>query len=114
MLAFAVRLRFDPNQAGGRFPLPSPKPRKPAPVITDPLFYAGSIVAVILLGLSKGGFFGLGVIALPLMSLFVPPLQAAAILIPTVIAQDTLTVWTYRHDWSAWNLKVMLPGMAVG
>jgi uncharacterized membrane protein YfcA len=111
MLAFATRLRFDPNQACGRFPLPS---LKPAPVITDPLFYAVSIVAVILLGLSKGGFFGLGVMALPLMSLFVPPLQAAAILIPTVIAQDTLTVWTYRHDWSAWNLKVMLPGMAVG
>jgi uncharacterized membrane protein YfcA len=53
------------------------------------------------------------VISLPLMSLFVPPLQAAAILIPTVMAQDTLTVWTYRHDWSAWNLKVMLPGMAI-
>jgi uncharacterized membrane protein YfcA len=83
-------------------------------VITDPLFYAVSVVAVILLGLSKGGFFGLGVIALPLMSLFVPPLQAAAILIPTVMAQDTLTVWTYRRDWSAWNLKVMLPGMAIG
>jgi uncharacterized membrane protein YfcA len=48
------------------------------------------------------------------MSLFVPPLQSAAILIPTVMAQDTLTVWTYRHDWSAWNLKVMLPGMAIG
>ena len=67
-----------------------------------------------LLGLSKGGFFGLGVMALPLMSLFVPPLQAAAILLPTVIAQDVLTIWTYRRTWSAWNLKVMLPSMAVG
>jgi uncharacterized membrane protein YfcA len=83
-------------------------------MITDPLFYLVSVVAVILLGLSKGGFFGLGVMALPLMSLFVPPLQAAAILIPTVIAQDLLTVWTYRRDWSAWNVKVMVPGMLVG
>ncbi len=49
---------------------------------------------------------------LPLMSLYVPPLQAAAILIPVVMAQDVLTIWTYRHTWSAWNLKVMLPGMA--
>ncbi len=64
---------------------------------------------VTLLGLSKGGFFGLGVMALPLMSLFVPPLQAAAILLPTVMAQDVLTIWTYRRDWSAWNLKVMMP-----
>ena len=37
-------------------------------MITDPLFYLLATVAVILLGLSKGGFFGLGVMALPLMS----------------------------------------------
>ena len=83
-------------------------------MITDPLFYLVAAIAVILLGLSKGGFFGLGVMGLPLMSLYVPPLQAAAILIPVVIAQDVLTVWTYRHSWSGWNLKVMLPGMASG
>ena len=100
-----------PITLAGASPAPSPQS---ADVITDPQFYLVSVVAVILLGLSKGGFFGLGVISLPLMSLFVPPLQAAAILIPTVMAQDTLTVWTYRRDWSAWNLKVMLPGMAIG
>ena len=83
-------------------------------MITDPLFYLLATVAVILLGLSKGGFFGLGVMALPLMSLEVPPLQAAAIILPTVLAQDALTVWTYRRDWSAWNLKIMIPSMAAG
>jgi uncharacterized protein len=83
-------------------------------VITDPLFYLLAVVAVILLGLSKGGFFGLGVMSLPLMSLFVPPLQAAAILLPTVLAQDTLTIWTYRRTWSASNLKIMIPSMALG
>jgi len=83
-------------------------------VITDPLFYLLAFVAVILLGLSKGGFIGLGVIALPLMSLEVPPLQAAAIILPTVLAQDALTVWAYWRDWSAWNLKIMLPGIAAG
>src|SRR6185369_7438716 len=94
-----------------RFPLAY---RVPVELLADPIFMAVAVIGVCLLGISKGGFFGLGVIALPLMSLFVPPLQAAAILIPTVMAQDTLTVWTYRHDWSAWNLKVMLPGMAIG
>ena len=83
-------------------------------MITDPLFYLLATVAVTLLGLSKGGFFGLGVMALPLLSLQVPPLQAAAIILPTVLAQDALTVWTYRRDWSAWNLKIMIPSMAVG
>jgi uncharacterized protein len=83
-------------------------------VLADPAFALLAVVAVILLGLSKGGFFGLGVMALPLMSLSVPPLQAAAIILPTVLAQDALTVWTYRRDWSAWNLKIMIPSMAAG
>jgi len=83
-------------------------------VITDPLFYLLAVVAVILLGLSKGGFLGLGVMGLPLMSLSVPPLQAAAILVPTMIAQDVLTVWSYRNTWSAWNLKIMIPSLAAG
>jgi uncharacterized protein len=82
--------------------------------MTDPLFYLLTVVAVILLGISKGGFLGLGVMSLPLMSLFVPPLQAAAIILPTVLAQDVLTVWTYRKDWSAWNLKIMIPSMTAG
>ena len=83
-------------------------------MITDPLFYLLAVLAVSLLGLSKGGFFGLGVMGLPLMSLYVPPLQAAAIILPTALAQDALTVWTYRRDWSAWNLRLMIPSMAAG
>ena len=65
-------------------------------LLSDPWFAATALVAVSLLGLSKGGFFGLGTMGLPLLSLFVPPLQAAAILLPTLMAQDMLTVWTYR------------------
>lgn len=83
-------------------------------LLSDPLFVVASIVGVCLLGVSKGGFFGLGVLALPLMSLFVPPLQAGAIILPTALAQDVVTVWHYRRNWSASNLKIMLPSMAVG
>jgi uncharacterized membrane protein YfcA len=102
---------LDPNYASGRLFCSL---LKVALVITDPLFYLLAVVGVVLLGLSKGGFFGLGVMALPLMSLSVPPMQAAAIILPTALAQDALTVWTYRRDWSAWNLKIMIPSMAVG
>jgi hypothetical protein len=45
-------------------------------LLTDPLFMTVAVIGVCLLGVSKGGFLGLGVMALPLMSLFVPPLQA--------------------------------------
>src|SRR5688572_407053 len=67
----------------------------PVDLIADPAFMAVSVIGVCLLGVSKGGFLGLGVIALPLMSLFVPPLQAAAIILPTALAQDALTLWAY-------------------
>jgi uncharacterized membrane protein YfcA len=83
-------------------------------LLSDPWFVATALAAVSLLGLSKGGFFGLGTMGLPLMSLFVPPMQAAAILLPTLLAQDALTIWTYRRTWSAENLKLMIPSMAVG
>jgi uncharacterized membrane protein YfcA len=69
---------------------------------------------LILLGLTTGGFLGLGMMGLPLWSLAVPPLLAAAILVPTMIAQDVLTVWSYRRTWNAWNVKIMMPGLAVG
>jgi uncharacterized protein len=83
-------------------------------LLTDLAFMAVSVIGVCLLGVSKGGFLGLGVMALPLMSLFVPPLQAAAIILPTAVAQDCVTLWAYRRTWSAWNLKLMLPSMTVG
>src|SRR5262245_11530796 len=83
-------------------------------LFNDPWFVVTALIAVSLLGLSKGGFFGLGTMGLPLLSLFVPPLQAAAILLPTLMAQDILTVWTYRRTWSAENLQIMIPSMAVG
>jgi len=83
-------------------------------MITDPLFYLLAIPAVTCLGLAKGGFAGLGMIATPLLALIVPPLEAAAILLPILICQDAISLWTYRRAWSAWNLKVLLPGSVIG
>jgi len=83
-------------------------------IITDPLFYLVAIPAITALGLSKGGFAGVGMISTPLVALAVPPLQAAAILLPILLCQDAISVWAYRREWSAWNLKVLLPGSVVG
>jgi uncharacterized membrane protein YfcA len=83
-------------------------------VITDPLFYLLAIPAVTLLGLGKGGFAGIGMISTPMLALVVPPLQGAAILLPILICQDIISVWTYRRAWSAWNLKVLIPGSVLG
>jgi uncharacterized protein len=83
-------------------------------VITDPLFYLLAAPAILALGLGKGGFAGVGMISTPLLALTVPPLQAAAILLPILLIQDAISVWAYRRDWSTWNLKVLLPGSVVG
>ena len=84
-------------------------------MLTDPWFYAVAIPAVILTGLSKGGFLGgIGGVAVPLMSLVISPVQAAAIMLPILIAMDWTGVWAYRRDWSAPNLKILLPAATLG
>jgi uncharacterized membrane protein YfcA len=83
-------------------------------IITDPLFYLLALPAILALGLGKGGFSGVGMISTPLLALTVPPLQAAAILLPILLIQDAISIWFYRRQWSAWNLKVLTPGAVIG
>ncbi|MEX2128915.1 MAG: sulfite exporter TauE/SafE family protein [Xanthobacteraceae bacterium] len=83
-------------------------------MISDPIFYVAAVIGVVFLGLAKGGFSGAGLVATPLIALTVPPVQAAAIVLPILLVQDVISVWVYRRDWDAWNLKVLLPGAVIG
>lgn len=83
-------------------------------MILDPAFFAAMVPAVILMGLSKGGFAGLGLLALPLMALVVSPVQAAAIMLPLLISQDVVTVWSYRREFDRRILTTLLPGALLG
>jgi uncharacterized membrane protein YfcA len=84
------------------------------PYITDPAFYLVAIPAVIALGLSKGGFSGLGTVAVPLMALVISPVQAVGIITPILVTQDMVTIWSYRRTWDAAILKIMIPGQIAG
>jgi len=85
------------------------------PLISDPLFYAVSVPAVLMFGIAKGGFGGgLGVAAVPLMALAVSPVQAAAILLPILCLMDLLTLWAYRGRWILPELRVLLPASLIG
>ena len=77
----------------------------PAYMLTEFSFYVTAIPAVILLGLSKGGFAGLGALGMPLMALTISPVQAAAITLPILIVQDVFSVWVYRRTWDRTNLR---------
>ncbi len=83
-------------------------------IITDPIFYLLAIPAVIALGLSKGGFAGVGQMATPMLALVMPPLEAAAILLPIMIVQDANAVWVYRKDWSKRIFAIVVPGIVLG
>jgi uncharacterized protein len=77
-------------------------------------FYLVAIPAVILFGLSKGGFSGLGTIGVPMLSLVASPVRAAAIILPILLVQDWLSVWAFRRDFSPRNLIILIPSSIIG
>jgi uncharacterized protein len=82
--------------------------------VFDTLFYLAAVPAVILMGLAKGGFAGIGAFAMPLLALVISPVQAAAILLPLLILQDAVGIWAFRKEWDGGILLLMIPSAAVG
>lgn len=84
-------------------------------MITDPFFYAVAIPAVLIMGVSKGGFgSGLGLMATPLVALAVPTPQAAAIMLPILLAMDATGLLAYRGTFHRDNLRLLLAGGVFG
>ncbi len=83
-------------------------------IITDPLFYLLAVPSVVALGLSKGGFVGVGQMATPMLALVMPPLEAAAVMLPIMLVQDAVAMWVYRKDWNGRILAIMIPGAVLG
>jgi uncharacterized protein len=83
--------------------------------ILDPFFFAVAVPAILIYGISKGGFGGgVGIMAVPLMALAVPPAQAAAITLPLLIVMDAVGLQHYRKLWDKDAIKAMAPGALVG
>jgi uncharacterized membrane protein YfcA len=83
--------------------------------IADPWFYLIAVPALLVTGISKGGFGGgLGIAAVPLLALVVSPAEAAAILLPLLILMDLIGVRAYWRRFDPHALAVMLPGAVVG
>jgi uncharacterized membrane protein YfcA len=84
-------------------------------LLANPWFYAAAIPAVVLVGLSKGGLGGaVGVVGVPLMALVMPPVQAAAILLPILVLMDIVSLWSWRGVYDKKILKTMMPGAVLG
>lgn len=81
---------------------------------TDILFYVVASAAVILVGLAKGGFAGLGAAAMPLLALVMDPVAGAGMLLPILMVQDVVSVWAFRRSYDSRTLLLTIPGAAVG
>jgi uncharacterized membrane protein YfcA len=84
-------------------------------MITDPLFYALAIPAILITGLSKSGFGGaMGGLAVPLMSLAISPDEAAGIMLPILCAMDAIGLRRFAGSFDWPNLRILLPGAIAG
>lgn len=83
-------------------------------LLADPFALAMAVLAVVVVGMAKGGFSGLGALATPLLALALPPVTAAAILLPVLLVQDVVSVWSFRKTWDRWIVAWMLPGAVIG
>jgi uncharacterized membrane protein YfcA len=81
----------------------------------DPWFYVTAVVAVLILGIAKGGFAGgVGLVAVPLMSLNTEPARAAAILLPVLMLMDATALRPYWGLWNWRSLWTTAPGAVLG
>ena len=80
------------------------------------LIWAGLAAAMV--GLSKGGLPTVGMLSVPILSLFMSPVKAVVMLLPIYIISDMVGLWLYRKNFSAINLKILVPagvgGVLVG
>lgn len=77
------------------------------------LFYI--VLAIVLLGIAKGGFGGVGApVALPLMSLGVSTELALGALLPILMAMDVVSVSAHRKRADLPTVWFALPGVVIG
>ena len=71
--------------------------------------------AVLITGISKGGFSGaFGIIAVPLISLTTSPITAAAIMLPILCIMDLFTIQKFWRKWDIKAVQSSIPAAIVG
>ena len=84
-------------------------------MIDDLWFYAAAIPAALLIGLSKSGFAtGFGALAVPLLALSVPVPQAAAIMLPLLVASDAVGLAALVRQRDRGLIRLLLPAGLLG
>ncbi|MCR8550336.1 sulfite exporter TauE/SafE family protein [Salipiger sp. P9] len=77
-------------------------------------FWIAAGAATFFVGMSKGGLPMVAMLGVPILSVFIPPAAAAGLLLPMYILADVYAVWLFRGQYSARNLKILIPAAAIG
>jgi uncharacterized membrane protein YfcA len=78
-------------------------------------FWIFAVIAITLLGISKAGFgAGAALLGIPLLSMAIPVIDAAALLLPLLIICDIFSVLYYRNRFDRQSLNRLLPGAIAG
>jgi len=83
---------------------------------SDPVFYLVGLPTVFLIALSKGAFGGgLAILGIPLLSLVMPPLDAAIVVAPLVSLMDLFALGSFGpRTWSKYDLLWIMPCLVIG
>jgi uncharacterized protein len=80
----------------------------------DILFWAVAALATFLVGASKGGLPGVGILGVPILALVMSPVAAAGFLLPLYVISDWYGLWLYRRNYDAWNIKLITFAACIG
>lgn len=72
------------------------------------------LIAAFMVGLAKGGLTAVASLAVPLLAIFMNPIEAAAFILPIFIATDIFAIWLYRKEYSGRNIAIMVPSVLFG
>jgi uncharacterized protein len=78
------------------------------------LFWGFAALATLLVGASKGGVPGIGILGVPILAQVVSPVVAAGLLLPIYIISDVYGLWLYRKNYDVWNIKIIVAAAAIG
>lgn len=77
-------------------------------------FWVCAIVASLIVGASKGGLPGVGVLGVPVLAQAVSPVVAAGLLLPILIISDIYGLWIYRKNYDTRNMAIIVPAATIG
>jgi uncharacterized protein len=81
----------------------------------EPTAWLVSAAAVLITGISKSGLGGaLGGLAVPLMSIWISPREAAAVMLPILVLTDLVGIRAWRGKASRTDLRLLVPAALLG